>query len=548
MKYIFITGGVLSALGKGICASAIGTLLEAHGITVNIMKLDPYINVDPGTMSPFQHGEVYVTEDGAETDLDLGHYERFTTISTKQQNNITTGRIYYNVISKERQGAYLGQTVQVVPHIIDEIKSVVYGLSEASKVDVLIVEVGGTVGDIESMPFLEAIRQIGYDQPSDSAMYIHITLVPYHKPSGELKSKPTQHSVKELRAVGIQPNILLCRTEKEMSEELRKKIAIHCSMCADEVIPVPDVENVYEVPINLYNENLDELIIQKNLKIEKAYKGCNLSTWEKQLCNVKHPNGYAKIAIVGKYTDLTDAYKSLIEAIRHGGWANKIETKIVWVDAEELVDYRSCTEHLMEANGILVPGGFGERGIEGKIKAVEFARRTKTPFLGICLGMQCAIIEFARNIAQMPDANSTEFTSTIYPVIHLIEKWFDPKTATWQERDITSPKGGTLRLGNYPCRLKANTLARSIYGIDQIEERHRHRYEVNNLFLEQLSMFGLIVSGKSPDGELVEIVELDELVHPFFFGCQYHPEFNSRFLIPHPVFIEFVLAARNNKK
>ncbi|GBD97634.1 MAG TPA: CTP synthase [Nitrospirae bacterium] len=540
-KYIFVTGGVVSALGKGIAAAAIGALLEARGLKVTIQKLDPYINVDPGTLSPFQHGEVFVTDDGAETDLDLGHYERFTSTRTSQKNNFTTGRIYYNVLLKERRGDYLGETVQVVPHITDEIKSSIKNVSD--NFDVVIVEIGGTIGDIESLPFLEAIRQFRYDVGRENVMYVHLTLVPFISTAGELKSKPTQHSVRELRAIGIQPDILICRADRPLSQSVKKKIALHCNLDMDAVIAAIDVESIYEVPIVLNEEGIDELVVNKlSIKTKKP----DLSKWAGVIRKIREPVDVVTIAIVGKYVGLKDSYKSLVEALFHGGIANNIKVDIQWVDAEEL-EKDGAEKHLAEVDGILVPGGFGERGIEGKIEAVRYAREKKIPYLGICLGMQCAVIEFARNVCKIAGADSSEFDKdTPDPVIYLIEEWYDFRNRTVQRRDLQSDKGGTMRLGAYPCVLDKDSIAFNAYGVKDIYERHRHRYEFNNKYKEILEKNGLKISGMSPDKQLVEIIEIKD--HPWFFGCQFHPEFKSRPLEPHPVFKAFIGAALNEKK
>jgi CTP synthase len=540
-KYIFVTGGVLSSLGKGIAASAIGALLEARGLKVTIQKLDPYINVDPGTLSPFQHGEVFVTDDGAETDLDLGHYERFTSTRMSQKNNFTTGRIYYNVLLKERRGDYLGETVQVVPHITDEIKNAIKTASD--DYDVVIVEIGGTIGDIESLPFLEAIRQFRYDVGRENVLYVHLTLVPYISTAGELKSKPTQHSVRELRAIGIQPDILLCRTDRPLSQSVKKKIALHCNLDIDAVIAAMDVKSIYEVPVVLHEEGIDGLVVKK---LSLNTKELDLSSWSGVIKKLKAPEDSVTIAIVGKYVGLKDSYKSLMEALIHGGIANNVKVDIHWVDAED-IEKSGADRYLNEVEGILVPGGFGERGIEGKIEAVRYARVKKIPYLGICLGMQCAVIEFARNVCKMKDANSSEFDkNTPYPVIYLIEEWYDFRNQTMQRRDLNSDKGGTMRLGAYPCMLEDGTKAFEAYGVKEIIERHRHRYEFNNEYKEELVKNGLKISGMSPDRQLVEIIEIDD--HPWFFGCQFHPEFKSRPLDPHPVFKAFIGAAFKEKK
>jgi CTP synthase len=540
-KYIFVTGGVVSSLGKGIAASAMGALLEAMGLRVTIQKLDPYINVDPGTLSPFQHGEVFVTDDGTETDLDLGHYERFTSTRMSSANNCTTGKIYYTVISKERKGDYLGDTVQVVPHITDEIKRVIKSVADGF--DVAIIEIGGTIGDIESLPFLEAIRQIRYDVERNDVIYVHLTLVPFISAAGELKSKPTQHSVKELRAIGIQPDILLCRTDRLLSPDLKRKIALHCNLDLDAVITAKDAESIYEVPLTLHEEGLDRLIRDK-FSLGNAEP--DLATWKNVVNSIKMPDDTVVISIVGKYVGLKDSYKSLTEALIHGGIANKVKVEIVWTDSGEIEKF-GAERYLADVDGILIPGGFGERGVEGKIEAVRFAREKKIPFLGICLGMQCAVIEFARNVCAMDAADSTEFNrNTPYPVIYLIEEWFDFRTGSVQKRDITSEKGGTMRLGSYPCLLTEGSVAYRAYGEIEINERHRHRYEFNNKYTDILEKNGLLISGTSPDKSLVEIVEIKD--HPWFFGCQFHPEFKSRPVEPHPVFGSFILAAYSEKK
>jgi CTP synthase len=539
-KYIFVTGGVVSALGKGIAAAATGALLEAKGLKVTLQKLDPYINVDPGTLSPFQHGEVFVTDDGAETDLDLGHYERFTSIRTLQANNYTTGKIYYNVITKERRGDYLGETVQVVPHITDEIKKAIK--SASNDYDVVIVEIGGTIGDIESLPFLEAIRQFRYDVGKENVLYIHLTLIPYIKTAGEIKTKPTQHSVKEFREIGIQPDIVLCRTEWPLPPEVKKKIAIHCNLDVDAVIAAMDVETIYEVPLMLHYEGLDHLISKKfNLSPNEP----DLSLWKDIVKKIKHPRNEVTISIVGKYTGLKDSYKSLNEALIHGGIANDARVNLQWVDSEE-IETQGPERFLSEADGILVPGGFGYRGSEGKVKAVKFAREKKIPYFGICLGMQCAVIEFSRNVCGL-SANSTEFDlNTKDPVIYLMERWFDFRKKRIEERSEESHKGGTMRLGAYPCVLGEGTHAFKAYGMKEISERHRHRYEFNNAYRDILSCKGLRISGLSPDKELVEIVEIED--HPWFLGCQFHPEFKSRPTDPHPLFRAFIEAALKEKR
>jgi len=535
-KYIFVTGGVLSSLGKGLASAAIGALLESRGLTVTLQKLDPYINVDPGTMNPFQHGEVYVTDDGAETDLDLGHYERFTHARLSRDNNFTTGKIYHSVITKERRGDYLGATVQVIPHITDEIKRSIKLV--AGSVDVVIVEIGGTVGDIESLPFLEAIRQFRTDVGKENALYIHLTLVPYIATAGEVKTKPTQHSVKELRSIGIQPDILLCRTNKYLPKEIKAKIALFCNVTIDEVITAKDVECIYEVPLVFLKERLDEKIVEK---LNIWTRAPHLDIWEEIVRRLKEPKSSVNIAIVGKYVDLTESYKSLNEALRHGGIPNDCRVNLNFVDSEK-IEKNNCKQMIGDVDGILVPGGFGSRGTEGKIYAAKYAREEKIPYFGICLGMQIAVIEFARNVAGMNGAHSQEFDkNTPYPVIYLMTEWYDDKTGTVQRRDITSDKGGTMRLGAYPCNIKEGTAAYTAYGVSNISERHRHRYEFNNAYIDRLEAGGLIVSGTSPDGELVEMVEIKD--HPWFLGCQFHPEFKSRPMDPHPLFREFIRAS-----
>jgi CTP synthase len=535
-KYIFVTGGVLSSLGKGLASAAIGALLESRGLTVTIQKLDPYINVDPGTMNPFQHGEVYVTDDGAETDLDLGHYERFTYARLSRDNNFTTGKIYHSVITKERRGDYLGGTVQVIPHITDEIKRSIKLVADS--VDIVIVEIGGTVGDIESLPFLEAIRQFRADVGRENALYIHLTLVPYIGTAGEVKTKPTQHSVKELRSIGIQPDILLCRTNKYLAKEIKSKIALFCNVTVEEVITAKDVECIYEVPLVFNKEGFDQKIVEKlNIWTRKPH----LDNWEEIVRSLKEPKSSITIAIVGKYVNLTESYKSLNEALRHGGIPNDCRVNLKFVDSEK-IEKKNCKEMLEDIDGILVPGGFGYRGVDGKICAAKYAREEKIPYFGICLGMQIAVIEFARNAAAMAGAHSQEFDkNTPYPVIYLMTEWYDDKTGTVQRRDITSDKGGTMRLGAYPCMIKEGTLAQKAYGISDISERHRHRYEFNNAFIDRLEEKGLVISGASPDAELVEIVEIRD--HPWYLGCQFHPEFKSRPMDPHPLFREFIKAS-----
>ena len=542
-KFIFVTGGVLSSLGKGLAAAAIGTLLEARGLSVTLQKLDPYINVDPGTMNPFQHGEVYVTDDGAETDLDLGHYERFTSAKMSQKNNFTSGKIYYSVIMKERRGDYLGGTVQIIPHITDEIKASILKIA-GSDVDVAIIEIGGTVGDIEGLPFLEAIRQLRNDLGRENTLYIHLTYVPYIKTAGELKTKPTQHSVKELRAIGIQPDILLCRTERFLPPEVKRKIALFCNVDEDAVITAKDVECIYEIPLIFHKEKLDEKIIELlNIWTREP----RLEDWEELVYRLKNPKQEVTIAVVGKYVHLKDSYKSLHEALVHGGIPTRTKVNIRYIDSEEITP-DNIAELLEGVDAVLVPGGFGTRGIEGKIQAIKFAREQKIPFFGICLGMQLAVIEFARHVAGLEEANSTEFNpETPHPVIYLMREWFNYRTQRVEVRDEHTEKGGTMRLGAYPCRLVDGTLAKRAYQTDEVFERHRHRYEFNNEYRDILTEKGLVISGLSPNGELVEIVELPEENHPWFLGCQFHPEFRSRPMEPHPLFVSFVNAALAQK-
>jgi len=536
-KFIFITGGVLSSLGKGLAAAAIGALLESRGLHITFLKLDPYINVDPGTMNPFQHGEVYVTNDGAETDLDLGHYERYTHVEMGQRNNYTSGRIYYSVIMRERRGEYLGGTVQVIPHITDEIKGAINQLV-AEGVDVAIIEIGGTVGDIESLPFLEAIRQFRNEAGRQNAIFIHLTLVPYIKTAGEVKTKPTQHSVKELRAIGIQPDILLCRTEHRLSKEIKAKIALFCNVDPAAVITARDVQSIYEVPLSLHEEGLDNII----LDILNIWTGApRLENWEELVSKIKNPDQKVVIGIIGKYVDLKESYKSLHEALVHGGIVNDCQVELQYISAEEL-EVPESEKFLAEVQGILVPGGFGSRGVEGKIKAIQFARERKIPYFGICLGMQLAVVEFARNVAGMPGAHSTEFApDSPYPVIYLMKEWYDHRTGQVQVRDEHSAFGGTLRLGAYPCRIPEGTIAFQSYGMKEISERHRHRFEFNSQYRQELIEKGLVISGFSPDNELVEMVELAD--HPWFLGCQFHPEFKSKPMAPHPLFTSFIGAA-----
>ena len=536
-KFIFVTGGVVSSLGKGLAASSIGCLLEARGLRVTFIKLDPYINVDPGTMSPFQHGEVFVTDDGAETDLDLGHYERFTHAPLSQANNWTTGRIYLSVIEKERRGDYLGKTIQVIPHITNEIKDAVRVLADKDEVDVVIVEIGGTVGDIESLPFLEAIRQMGNEEGSGNALFIHVTLVPYIAAAKELKTKPTQHSVRDLREIGIAPDVLLCRSEKPLARELRLKIAGFCNVKESAVISAYDVDTIYEVPLAFYEQGLDELIITQ-LGLAEIAAQSELSSWRQLVSTIREPSGGATaIAIVGKYVELEDSYKSLREALTHGGVANNVRVDVRWIESEELMedDYES---RLRDFDAILVPGGFGKRGIAGMIRAISYARRSKTPYFGICLGMQTACLEFARNVCGLKDADSTEFDGeTAHPVIFKLRDLVDVEEL-----------GGTMRLGAWPCELDEGSLAREIYGgAAEISERHRHRYEFNPEYRQQLENAGLVFSGMSPDERFVEMIELPRDVHPWFLACQFHPEYKSKPLSAHPIFASFVQAAYANR-
>ncbi len=528
-KFIFVTGGVVSSLGKGLASASIGNLLESRGLKITFLKLDPYINVDPGTMNPYQHGEVFVTDDGAETDLDLGHYERFTSLTLTRENNYTTGRIYHSVITKERRGDYLGGTVQVVPHITDEIKQVI--LRASKEMDVTIVEIGGTVGDIESLPFLEAIRQMPYDVGRDNVLYVHLTLVPFISAAGELKTKPTQHSVNKLREIGIQANILLCRTDRYLPPDLKQKIAMFCNVEKDAVITAKDVETIYEVPIVFRKEGLDELIV-KMLHLDTGPP--DLRQWDAMVQKIKYPKHEVSICLVGKYVGLKESYKSLTEALVHGGIDHDTRVQIRWIESEEMT--RAGTEQLLrEADGILIPGGFGVRGIEGKVETIRYAREKGIPFLGLCLGMQCAVIELARHAAGLEEANSAEFNpATPHPVIHLMA-----------DQAALEDKGGTMRLGAYPCTIQDGTLAHKAYGVHEVRERHRHRYEFNNAYREVLAKHGLVLSGVSPDGRLVEIVELPS--HPWFLATQFHPEFMSRPHHPHPLFSSFVAAALRRK-
>ena len=536
-KYIFVTGGVVSSLGKGLAASSIGCLLESRGAEVTLMKLDPYINVDPGTMSPFQHGEVFVTEDGAETDLDLGHYERFTNAKMTQANNWTTGGIYLSVIEKERRGDYLGKTIQVIPHITDEIKAAIRKVSDAEKPDVLIVEIGGTVGDIESLPFMEALRQMGNEEGKNNAIFVHVTLVPYIAAAGELKTKPTQHSVRELRQIGIAPDILLCRSERPLPMALRKKISSFCNVQEHAVISALDVGTIYEVPLAFHEQGLDELVVDM-LDLKEKFGTANLLEWRKLVSTIKEPSeGKVKIAIVGKYVELEDSYKSLREALTHAGVANNLRVEVVWVESEKLMKdgYES---DLQDFDAILVPGGFGKRGVAGMIRAISYARKSGTPYFGICLGMQTACIEVARNVGGMLEADSTEFKEEA------------PSPIIFKLRDLVDVEelGGTMRLGAWDCDLQEGSLAQEIYGgAEQISERHRHRFEFNPEFKEKLENAGLVFSGISPNKKFVEMVELPKEVHSFFVGCQFHPEYKSKPLNAHPLFISFVKAAWQNR-
>jgi CTP synthase len=531
-KYIFVTGGVVSSLGKGITAASLGRLLKNRGLKVSIQKFDPYINIDPGTMSPYQHGEVFVTDDGAETDLDLGHYERFIDENLSKSSNVTTGKIYWSVISKERKGDYLGGTVQVIPHITNEIKERVYRVARETEADVVITEIGGTVGDIESQPFLEAIRQVKYEAGVENVCFIHVTLVPYLGKSGELKTKPTQHSVKELRSIGIQPDIIVCRSEKPISEDIKRKIGLFCNVDSKSVIQNLDAENLYEVPLMLHNEGLDTLLCKKlNLSCNEI----DNTEWSAMVNKIKHLSKSVNIALVGKYVELHDAYISVVESLSHGGYANDANVNIIWINSVD-VTRGNAAEVLAAADGILVPGGFGDRGIDGKIEAIRYARENNIPMFGICLGMQCSVIEFARNVVNLKGAHSSEIDpETPYPVIDLMP----------DQKDIDE-KGGTMRLGLYACKLAKGTKSAQAYGEEVIYERHRHRYEFNNEYRKQLTEAGMVLAGTSPDGRLVEIVELPD--HPWFVGVQFHPELKSRPNRPHPLFREFIKASLENKR
>lgn len=531
-KFIFVTGGVVSSLGKGITAASLGLLLKSRGLKVSLQKCDPYINVDPGTMSPFQHGEVFVTDDGAETDLDIGHYERFTDENSFADSNVTTGKVYWTVISKERRGDYLGGTVQVIPHITDEIKERIYSVASKDKPDIVITEIGGTVGDIESQPFLEAIRQIKWEVGAENCMYIHVTLLPYLRKAGELKTKPTQHSVKELRTIGIEPDIIVCRTELELTDEVKRKISLFCNVSPKNVVQNLDAETLYEIPLLLRKEHLDTLVCER---LGLPNIPSNIPEWEKVVTTQKNLKDKVKIAIVGKYIELHDAYLSIAESLTHAGIANNLDVEIMWISAVDVEETDDISSLLSEAHGIIVPGGFGERGIEGKIKAIQYCRENKIPFLGICLGMQLAIIEFARNVLGYREANSTEHCSdTPYPFIDLMP----------EQKNITH-MGGTMRLGSYKCHLNKNTLAYNAYKKEEINERHRHRYEFNNIYFEEITKAGMRVAGINPDHGLVEIIEATD--HPWFVGVQFHPEFKSRPIRSHPLFRELVSAANKNK-
>lgn len=535
-KYIFVTGGVVSSLGKGITAASLGRLLKNRGYKVTIQKFDPYINIDPGTMSPYQHGEVFVTDDGAETDLDLGHYERFVDENLSKASNVTTGKIYQSVINKERKGEYLGSTIQVIPHITNEIKERVMRVGKADNADIVITEIGGTVGDIESLPFLEAIRQVRKDLPNkNDVIYIHVTLVPYISAAEELKTKPTQHSVKELRSIGIQPDIIVCRTVKELSEDMKKKIALFCDVEPDAVINNLTADSIYDVPLLMEQEGLDHIALKK---LGLADRPVDLSDWKDMVARIHNAKGVTRIALVGKYVKLHDAYLSVVEALSHAGYAYGTKIDIRWVNSEDIEENKpDLSEVFKDIDGIIVPGGFGYRGIEGKIEAIRYARENKIPYLGLCLGMQCAVIEFARNVCGMKKANSSEFIpDTPYPVIDLMS----------DQEDVTE-KGGTMRLGIYPCKLKDSTKARKLYDNKEIiYERHRHRYEVSNELRPILEKAGLVISGTSPDGRLVEIIELKD--HPYFEATQAHPEFKSRPNRPHPLFLGFIEAALKERK
>jgi len=534
-RYIFITGGVVSSLGKGLASAALGALLQARGYSVRLRKLDPYLNVDPGTMSPFQHGEVYVTDDGAETDLDLGHYERFTGVSAAQSDNVTTGRIYSDILEKERRGDYLGATVQVIPHVTDEIKNFV--LNDAGDADFVLCEIGGTVGDIEGLPFFEAIRQLGQELGRDRALFMHVTLLPFIKVAGEMKTKPTQHSVKELRSIGIQPDILLCRCETAIPPDERRKIALFCNVRESSVVQALDAASIYDVPLDYHAEGLDAEVLS-HFRIGDA-PAPELARWKEISERISSPDGQVNVGVVGKYTDLLDAYKSLAEALTHGGIANNVKVRIKWIESQRFEDEDESLAALENVHAILVPGGFGERGTEGKIRAVQFARERKIPFFGICFGMQMAVIEAARNLAGIAGAGSTEFGQQDEPVVGLMTEWM--RGNELETRASGGDLGGTMRLGAYPAKLAPGSRVGEIYGSPEISERHRHRYEVNNHYRERLESAGLKFSGMSPDGLLPEIVELED--HPWFIGVQFHPELKSRPFEPHPLFSSYIAAA-----
>jgi len=529
-KYIFVTGGVVSSLGKGVAASSIGCLLESRGFKITIQKCDPYLNVDPGTMSPYQHGEVFVTDDGAETDLDLGHYERFTHVKLTRDNNWTSGRIYETILSKERRGDYLGKTVQVIPHVTDEIKRCFRRVAEG--VDIVIVEIGGTVGDIESLPFLEAIRQMRLELGAENTLFVHVTLVPYIAAAGELKTKPTQHSVKEMLGIGIQPDVLLCRSDRHISEDLKKKIALFCNVADSCVISMEDVKTIYEVPVELSKEGLDAQIIRL-LRLEE--RPANMQPWLDMLQGLHHPKGEVRIGIVGKYVQLEDAYKSLREALLHGGLAHHHKTVIDWIESEEIDSFETAEKRLKGYDGILVPGGFGKRGLQGMIYTIQFAREHKVPYFGICLGMQCATVEYSRDVAALPDADTTESNpQTPHRVIYKLRELLG-----------VEEMGGTMRLGAWPCKLEPGSLAQKAYGKTEISERHRHRYEFNREYEKTLVAAGLRITGRTPDDNYVEIIEAPN--HPWFLGCQFHPEFKSKPLEPHPLFAAFIGASLEHK-
>ncbi|MBS5887796.1 MAG: CTP synthase [Negativicoccus succinicivorans] len=532
-KYIFVTGGVVSSLGKGITAASLGRLLKNRGYRVTIQKFDPYLNIDPGTMSPYQHGEVFVTDDGAETDLDLGHYERFIDINLSQRSNVTSGRIYQTVISRERKGDYLGGTVQVIPHVTNAIKEQVFRVGQEVNADVVITEIGGTVGDIESQPFLEAIRQVKKDIGKENVLYIHVTLLPYISASGELKTKPTQHSVKEMRSIGIQPDIIVCRSEYPISQEMKEKIALFCDVDVDAIIENRTAQSIYEVPLMMQHEGLDKIVLRK-LQLED--KPLDMSDWEHMVDRMLHPQGELEVALVGKYVSLHDAYLSVVESLDHAGYAFNRKVNIRWIDSEEIESADDLAPLFDGVDGIVVPGGFGSRGVEGKIRTIRFAREHKIPYLGLCLGMQCAVMEFARNVCGIEDAISSEFdTDAAHPVIDLMPDQVD-----------IEDKGGTMRLGLYPCKLVDGTRSRELYGEELVYERHRHRYEFNNAYRKQLTDAGLILAGTSPDERLVEIVEVKD--HPFFVAVQFHPEFKSRPNNPHPLFYGFIQAMEEESK